>query len=137
MAPLPHLLPFSLTHSSTCASASLLTPSGSLCLLHPLPATLSHPTQIPSWLTLSPPPHFCSNATSSEKPSLTTLSQTTLASHSVHLASLGNLTTFYLHLTLGMLHAFGYIPVDGPLPCLPSLKAGITPGFAPSKLRNL
>jgi hypothetical protein len=40
----------------------------------------------------------------------------------------------YLHLTRD---AFGYSPANGPLPCFPSPKAGITPGSAHSKLMNL
>jgi hypothetical protein len=59
----------------------------------------------PTWLTLSTPPHLCSNATSSKKPSLTTLSQTVSASFPLHLALLFPLCTYkYLFKTYSRLY---------------------------------
>lgn len=105
--------------SLTAAHLRVIVPAASstYSATSPHPGTLmSHPL---------PPPQFCSNATSSEKPSLTTYPKWLLylSLSTLHCWGPGN-----THLRL-IQDAFGYIPVDGPLPCLHSLKAGITPAL--------
>lgn len=137
VAPRPlwiHLPPFSLAHAITRALASLLLTAGSLRLLRLLPAMLSpHPDALTTHPVTSSPLVFQCLLFREALPNYLIPNGSCFSPCPPCIA--GEPDDTYLLLTLD---ALGYVPVDdGPLPCFSSLKAGITPGFAHSKLTNL